>query len=84
MRLFRRGRKSFKKELRRQLKLAIMTAIGFLIAFAWRNAIWESSRNIIEKFTETTRIIMTNVLTAIFITLIGVILIIITSKILRD
>lgn len=77
-------RRSFKKEFKRQLRFAIMAAVGFLIAFAWRNAIYNSSRDIVEKFLEVANTPLTEVYTAIFITLMGVALIFLTSKFLRD
>jgi multisubunit Na+/H+ antiporter MnhB subunit len=80
----RRGRKSFKREFKRQVKYAIAAAVGFIIAFAWRDAIYNSTRTIIEKFTESSKDILINFYTSIFITIIGVLIIIISSKLLRD
>ena len=71
------------KEFKRQLKLGIIAAIGFTIAFAWRDAVFNSIQSFVERFTDTTNILLSNVLTAVFITVIGVILIYITSKIFK-
>lgn len=77
-------KKSFKKEFRRQLRLAIIAAIGFTIAFAWRNAIYNSAQELVIKFTQSAHLILTEIYTAIFITLIAVVLILFTSKILKE
>ena len=77
-------KKSFRKEFKRQLRYAIAAAVGFLIVFAWRDAIIESTKNLIEKFTETTKTTLTNTYTAIVLTIIGVLIIIISSKFLRE
>jgi len=83
MKIFRTKR-SFKKEFRRQLKLAIIAAIGFTVAFAWRNAVYHSTQSLVEKFTEQTHAVLNEVFTALTITIIAVILILILSKIMKD
>ena len=70
-------KRSFKKEFRRQIRLAILAAIGFTIAFAWKRAIFDSFQSFVTRFLDETY-------TAIAITLVGVLLIFISSKILRD
>lgn len=77
-------RRSFRKEFRRQIRLAIIAAIGFTVAFAWRNAIYHVAQNFIKILTESTEIVFSETLTAFFITLLAVIIIFITSKILKD
>ena len=79
-----RAHKSFKKEFKRQIKWAIIAAVGFIVAFAWRNAIYNSSQSIVEKFTDAADLILTEFYTAIFVTIVGVLLIMLSSKILRD
>jgi len=77
-------KKSFKKEFKRQIRFALVAAVGFTIAFAWRNAIYNSAKEIVDKFSQTTHVIMTEIYTAIFITVLAVILIFLTSKLLKD
>lgn len=78
-------KRSFKKEFKRQIKLAIVAAIGFSIAFAWRNAVFDSFQSFVARFLDLEiGHYMTEIYTAIAITLAGVILIFITSKLLRD
>jgi hypothetical protein len=76
--------KSYGKELKRQFRIAISAAIGFIIAFAWREAIFDSMLEIVSRWTNTTNIQLSEIYTAIFITIIGVFLIFITSRILKE
>lgn len=72
----------FLKELKRQTRLAIAAAIGFIIAFAWRDYILFLSsdifRDISSVMPHTSRF-----LTAILLTFVGVILIILSSRLLE-
>lgn len=83
MRLIKTKR-SFRKEFKRQLRYAISAAVGFLIIFSWRDAIWNITKDFVEKIQNTTAVASTNVITAITISVIGVLIIIISSKILKD
>ena len=79
-----RSKKSFRKEFKRQVRLAIVAGIGFTVAFAWRNAIYDSLFGFVVKFTETTNIMLSEVYTAIFISIFAAMLIYLTSKLLKD
>jgi len=83
MQVFKKSR-SFRKEFKRQVRMAVMAAIGFSVAFAWRNFIWNSVNDFVSLVTESTHAVFTGFLTALLITLIAVVLIFITSRILRD
>lgn len=77
--------RSFRKEFKRQIRLAIVAAIGFSIAFAWRNAIFDSLQGLVSKFSNLPLGNFTNeIYTAILMTFLGVILILITSKLLKE
>ena len=80
----KRGRKSFKKEFRRQLKYAIAAGVGLLIAFAWREAIWDSAENIVSTIVDSTKTAISSVSTSIIITIIGVAILLISSRLLRE
>jgi hypothetical protein len=80
----KRGRKSFKRELKRQLKWAIAVGVGFLIAYAWREAIFNSAEQVMEKIVDSSKGVISNVSTSVFITIIGVVIILISSRLLRD
>lgn len=77
-------KKNFRKELKRQLRYAIAAAVGFMIIFAWRESIINSTRDLVERFSETTKVMATEVSTAIVITIIGVLIVLISSKVLKD
>lgn len=76
---------SFKKEFRRQIRLAVLAAIGFTIAFAWKTAVFDAFQSFISRFLDVpVGHYLSETYTAITITLAGVIIIFITSKLLRD
>ena len=77
-------KKNFRKEFRRQLRYAIAAAVGFLIVFAWKEAILQGTRSLVEKFAQATQVATSEVSTALVITVIGVIIIVISSKMLKD
>jgi len=77
-------KKSFRKEFKRQVKYAIAAAVGFLIAFAWRDAIYNAVYDLVRKFAEETQTAASEISTAIFITIVGVLIILISSRLLRD
>jgi hypothetical protein len=77
-------KKNFWKELKRQLKYAIAAAVGFLIAFAWKDAIYNAVHEIVVMFEDSTKGVTSEVSTAIVITVIGVLIILLSSKLLKD
>jgi hypothetical protein len=78
-------KKSFRREFKRQLRLAIVAAIGFTVAFAWRNAVYDTFQNWIARILDVTpQHYTTETYTALGITLFGVLAIFITSRILRE
>ena len=79
-----KARRTFKKEFKRQIKYAITAAVGFTIAFSWREAILNSSKEIITKFVDNAKDALVGIYTALFLTILGVIVILITSRLLRD
>ena len=77
-------KRTFKKEFKRQLKIAIDAAIGFTIAFAWRNSIFDTFQRQVARFLDLApEHFTTEIYTALSITIVGVLLIFITSKLLR-
>ena len=78
-------KRSFRKEFRRQIRFAITAAVGFTIAFAWRESIFDLFQNFISRFFDLTAgHYSTELYTALAITIMGVLIIFITSKILRE
>lgn len=77
--------RSFIKEFKKQLRFAITAAIGFSIAFAWRESIFDTFLNFVSRFMDIPPAhYLTEVYTALTITIFGVIIVFITSKILKD
>jgi len=72
----------FKNELKKQTRLAIAAAIGFIIAFAWRDFIIQITDNALARVMNLSPATST-LITAITLTIIGVILIFISSKALE-
>lgn len=78
-------KRSFRKEFRRQIRLAVVAAIGFSVAFAWRNAIFNTFQSFVTRFLDIeVGHYLSEVYTATAITLAGVLLILLTSKMLKD
>jgi len=75
---------SFKSELKRQFRLAVTAAIGFIIAWTWKDAIVSLISSLTQKITGVNSPIPLASLSALTTTLLGVILILITSKILEE
>jgi uncharacterized membrane protein len=83
MRLFKTKR-SFKSEFKRQIKFAIIAAVGFTIAFAWREYIFASIENLANNLSIQLNLGQSPIFTPILLSIIGVIIILITSKLFRD
>jgi len=76
---------SFKKEFKRQLRLAFAAAAGFLIAFAWREAILDAFQSFLSRILDVSPDhYLTETYTALLITFVGVLVIYASSKLLRD
>lgn len=74
----------YKKELKRQFRLAITAAIGFLIAFSWKDTVFSIAKTYSEKITKMTGEISLSIFSSVLITLFGVLLILISSRLLRS
>ena len=76
------AKKRFWKEFKKQTRMAIAASIGFVIAFAWKDYIISLVGNTFNDL----KVVMPNLsafLSAILLTFIGVILILISSKMLE-
>jgi hypothetical protein len=71
----------FRKELKRQVRLAITAAIGFIIAFSWRDYFMSLTQGLLSNFGPIAEHLL--LFSSVFITFVGVILILITSKLLQ-
>lgn len=74
----------FKKELKRQSRLALTAAIGFIIAFAWKDSIMLLIEKYVKEITTMTSAININLISSIVATIFGVLIILLSSRILED
>jgi uncharacterized membrane protein YdbT with pleckstrin-like domain len=72
--------KRFNLEFKTQLKIALMAAFGFLIALSWRDFVSEAINYIIEALKLSGDLYLYKLVSAILITIIAVIGIMILSK----
>ena len=72
--------KKFRKEFRNQAVIAIIAAFGFLIALSWRDFISETLNKIIAVLGISSQAYLLNLLSAIIITFLAVLGIMVISK----
>jgi hypothetical protein len=75
-------RKNFKKELKRQTRTAIAAAVGFIIAYSWRETILEFFKKILGDFTSQSGFV--GLYSSILVTVLGVLIIILSSRMLKE
>jgi len=78
------GGERFKNEFRRQIRMIIIVTLGFTIAFTWRQTIFDLSQSFVEFLTHVQSSELSSILTSIFITLLSILLIYITSHLLKN
>lgn len=78
------GGEKFKREFKRQLRLLIIMALGFTIAFTWRQTIFDISQTFVHLITNIENSTALTILTSSFITLFSLGLIYLTSYFLKD
>jgi len=76
--------RSMRKEFKRQLKLAIIAAIGFTIAYSWRETIMNIMETTAFNLAKGIGIGYSPLFMPLLTTLIGVFLIFILSKLLKS
>ena len=81
--LFFQGDMATQLEFRRQLRFLIIITLGFTIAFSWRQTIFDSVQSIILAITNIQNLATSSILTSITITIISILLIYLTSRLLR-
>ena len=75
--------KNFKGEFRKQIRLALAAAVGFIIAFAWKDFVFKITGDFLSKVLKLSAI-TSALAVSIFLTFIGVLIILISSRILRE
>ena len=73
----------FKREFKKQLRLALAAAAGFIIALAWKDFIFKATGDFLSKFLELNPLTSAFAV-SIFLTFIGVLIIWISSKLLKE
>jgi hypothetical protein len=77
------GGENFRKEFIKQVRLLIVVTIGFTIAFSWRQTTFDAAQTLVQKLTSTNGV-SSSVLTSLFITLVGVLILILSSFYLKE
>jgi len=78
------GRRIFKKEFKKQLRLLIIITFGFTIAFTWRQTIFDISTEFVGFLTNIKDSSLLSIVSSIFITLMSILLIYLTSHFLKE
>jgi uncharacterized membrane protein len=76
--------KRFKREFRIQLRSFIIITLAFTVAFSWRQTTFDLSQTFVQFLLNIKSSTSLTILTSIFITLISIILIYITSHWLKE
>ena len=79
-----RSSKKFKKEHKKEIRSLVTFTLGFTIAFAWRQAFFDNSQSLLQFFIKIQNSALLNVLTAVFITLVSLGLLRLSSFLLKD
>jgi hypothetical protein len=72
-----------RREFKHQLRILIIFTLGFTIAFSWRQTVFDISLDFIKSFINAGTDSL-SILTSIFITVVSILLIYITSYFLKD
>ncbi|MBS3089604.1 hypothetical protein J4461_01850 [Candidatus Pacearchaeota archaeon] len=75
---------NFRREFKKELRLIIVVTLGFTIAFTWRQTVFDTAQDFVQRLTHIQSSAALSILTSGFITLISLIIILLTSKLLRD
>jgi hypothetical protein len=77
-------RHRFKREFRRQLRMAISAAVGFIIAFAWKDTIFRLIEIQVQKLTIMTSALHVSFASSIITTIFGALIIVLSARLLRE
>ncbi|MBU2576411.1 MAG: hypothetical protein KKF50_01690 [Nanoarchaeota archaeon] len=75
---------NFQLEFRDQLKIAILTALGFIIAFAWRDFLVSLLNTIVTRLDVTDNLYLYQLFAAIVLTLLAVLIMVLLSASHQD
>ena len=71
---------NFKKEFKKQLVVAVSAALGFLMAFSWREPITDLVKLIAARAGASENMLFYNVISAIILTIVAVLVLILISR----
>lgn len=74
----------FKKEFKKQIRYLIIITLGFTIAFTWRQTIFDLSQSFIKSITHIENLESLSILTSLFITFFGILLIYLSAHFLKN
>jgi len=77
-------KRRFGREFRRQLRMAISAAVGFLIAFSWKDTLLMLLEKQVQLFTTMTSALNVSLVSSILATILGVLVIIISTHLLKE
>lgn len=81
--LKRGKKKKFSKEFKEHLRIGLSAAVGFTIAFAWREPLILFVNNFVSGIINSTAVYQASIWSALIITFLGVLLIWVLSRVLR-
>ena len=73
----------FKREFRRQIRMLIIVALGFTIAFTWRQTVFDISQNFVKFITKIQGSSTLSILTSLFITILSLLIIYVVAHFLK-
>jgi hypothetical protein len=73
----------FKEEFKKQIRLAIAAAVGFLIAFSWRDTVLAVAQKYVQAITTIEGMIQLKLVSSFVITILGVLIILLSSKAIK-
>lgn len=76
-------KRNFKRTFKEELRYGIAAAVGFLIAYAWREPLILFADNIVLRFTKVTFDYGVSIISALLITFFGVIFLFLASRFLK-
>lgn len=80
---FFNGDPELRREFKLQLRLLIIVALGFTIAFSWRETIFDAVQTLVLRLVEINNPVYASIATSTTITITCLIIILITSRFLK-
>lgn len=77
-------KKRYSREFKRQLRMALSAAVGFLIAFSWKDTLLMLLEKQVKTLTTMTSALNVSFVSSIIATLLGALIIILSSGMLRE